>query len=115
MYFRFIPVYRLQPVYIVAMGCKWVYLSVYGLYLQYSLRYVRCGLHIGFGYAVFQSLRVVGCFFGYMGMGIHTQPPLNRDRKIWAAFPKIFFLKFYFFIFLFFQWESFRLLLAFFV
>ena len=102
LYFRSIPVYRLQPVYIVVMGCKWVYLSVYGLYLQYLTRFVRCGLHIGLRFAIYQYLRVVGCYLGYMGGYMHPHPtPKPRTRNLGCLSKN-------FFIF------SIRLLLAFF-
>lgn len=41
----------------------------------------------------------VGVFLVLVGRHIHPTPPPNRERKIWAAFPKNFFLKFYFFYF----------------
>ena len=77
--------------FIVVMGCKWVYLSVYGLYLQYLVRFVRYGMHIG-AIMVITAVTGVHC--------TRTPPYIETWKSgLPQNFVYIFFYFFYFFIF----------------
>ena len=54
-----------------------------GVVSQYSLRFVRYGLHIGLRFAIYQYLRVVGCYLVYMGGYMHPHStPKTRTRNL---------------------------------
>lgn len=72
------------------MGCKWVYLSVYGLLCQYLVHFVRYLSNIG----------AISVFTAVTGVYCTPYPPILKRGDLGCLLEKIF-LKNIFFIFAF--------------